>query len=221
MGEVEVSGRQAVPSLRVAEHTCASRHPRSHPTFQVLDFLHVNLQLLFELPLVLLQLFHQFFKVLKAEGSSVRTDLILPRRAGWDPGPSRAHRQPSRRPGPGSSRRSAPSSLLLPGSGPMKWETGHSVLSARTAGSSGLRRPGARPNPQFSRPSLLRLPCQPPGDPQPQGPQVAGRCPGKEWTGEGMRVQQGGASWTSLQASEVTWGPGAKQALGPGPSVAA
>lgn len=71
-----------VPALRAAEHTCASRHPHSHPTFQVLDFLHVNLQLLFELLLVLLQLFHQFFKVLKAEGSSVRTDLILPWRAG-------------------------------------------------------------------------------------------------------------------------------------------
>lgn len=218
---MEVSGGQAVPSLRVAEHTCASRHPRSHPTFQVLDFLHVNLQLLFELLLVLLQLFHQFFKVLKAEGSSVRTDLILPWRAGAGSGAQPGSQAAWRRPGPGSSRRSAPSSPPLPRSGPMKWEMGHSVLSAWTADSSGLRLPGALPNPQFSRPSLLRLPCQPPGDPQPQGPQVAGRCPGKEWTGEGMRAQRGGVSWTSLQASEVTWGPGAKQALGPGPSVAA
>ena len=36
-----------------------------------------------------------------------------------------------------------------------------------------------------------------------------------------MRVQRGGVSWTSLQASEVTWGPEAKRALGLGPSAAA
>ena len=62
-------------------HLCHRTHTHlltrnSHPTFQVLDLLHANLQLLFELSLVLLQLLNQLFKVLKAEGSSaIRTHL--------------------------------------------------------------------------------------------------------------------------------------------------
>lgn len=65
-----------------ARHTGGSEntHPQT-PTFQVLDFLHVNLQLLFEFLLILFQLFYQLFKVLKAEGHSVRTFLTLPWRA--------------------------------------------------------------------------------------------------------------------------------------------
>ena len=45
--------------------------------------------------------------------------------------------------------------------------------------SSLLRLPGALPEPQSSRPRLLWLSRQHPGDPQPPGPQVAGRCPGE------------------------------------------
>ena len=53
-------GRVGRP-LPEGAHLCLRTHthlltPHSHPTFQVLDLLHVNLQLLFELPLVLLQL---------------------------------------------------------------------------------------------------------------------------------------------------------------------
>lgn len=69
-------GRRCPPP-GMAAHTCVSHtRTRAYPTFQVLDFLHVNLQLFFELPLILFQLFYQFFKVLKAEGSSERTERI-------------------------------------------------------------------------------------------------------------------------------------------------
>ena len=46
--------------------------------------------------------------------------------------------------------------------------------------SSLLRPPGTLPEPQSSRPSLLCLSWQHSGEPQPPGPQVAGRCPGEE-----------------------------------------
>lgn len=54
-----------------------------------------------------------------------------------------------------------------------------------------------------------------------QGPRWLGSALGREWTGEGTRVPWSGICWTSPQASEVTWGPEAKQALGWGPSGAA
>lgn len=70
-------------------------HTHIHTTFQVLDSLHVNLQLLLELPLILLQLFDQFSEVLRAEGSSVGRGLslalggrawpvLLSHRSGWE-----------------------------------------------------------------------------------------------------------------------------------------
>ena len=67
---------------------------------------------------------------------------------------------------------------LLPGLDPQSrgWVRAFSV---QMAVSSLQRPPGTLPEPQSSRPCLLRLSRQHPGDPQPPGPQVAGQCPGE------------------------------------------